>query len=64
MFSPGVPNLFIALLIHPEGEVGQGRHDLDQAGASRRGGVVLDTKERFEAMNGGRIVEGYARRNR
>ncbi len=59
-FLPGVPTLFIALLNHPKvksGKVDMTSIKLCISGASA---LMLDTKERFEAVTGGRIVEGYA----
>jgi long-chain acyl-CoA synthetase len=59
-FLPGVPTLFIALLNHPKvrsGKVDMTSIKLCISGAAA---LMLDTKERFEAITGGRIVEGYA----
>ena len=59
-FLPGVPTLFIALLNHPKvksGKVDMSSIKLCISGAAA---LMLDTKERFEAVTGGRIVEGYA----
>jgi long-chain acyl-CoA synthetase len=57
---PGVPTLFTALINHPD--VQAGKADLSSiklcvAGAAP---LLLETKHRFEALTGGRIVEGYA----
>lgn len=59
-FLPGVPTLFIALLNHPK--VLAGKADLRSVKLCLCGAAPLmaDTKQRFEALTGGRIVEGYA----
>ncbi|MFN8467407.1 MAG: long-chain fatty acid--CoA ligase [Caldilineaceae bacterium] len=58
-FLPGVPTLFIALLNHPK--VLAGKADLRSVKLCLCGAAPLlaDTKQRFEALTGGRIVEGY-----
>lgn len=60
VFFTGVPSLYIALLNHPL--VQRGRVDFRSikicfSGASA---LMADTKQRFEALTGGRIVEGYS----
>ena len=59
-FVPGVPTLFIALLNHPK--VKSGKVDMTSIKLCISGAapLMLDTKQRFEAVTGGRIVEGYA----
>src|SRR5581483_7342490 len=59
-FLPAVPTLFIALLNHPD--VQQKKVDFSSIKACFSGASALmaDTKQRFEAMTGGRIVEGYS----
>jgi long-chain acyl-CoA synthetase len=59
-FFNGVPTLYIALLNHPE--VQRGRVDFKSIRLCFSGAAALlaDTKTRFEAMTGGRIVEGYS----
>ena len=59
-FLPGVPTLFIALLSHPE--VQAGKADLSSLKLCISGAAPLlaETKRRFEALTGGRIVEGYS----
>ncbi len=59
-FVPGVPTLFIALLNHPK--VLAGKADLRSVKLCLCGAAPLlaDTKQRFEALTGGRIIEGYA----
>jgi long-chain acyl-CoA synthetase len=59
-FFSGVPTLFIALINHPD--VQRGKVDFTSiricfSGASA---LLADTKRRFEALTGGRIVEGYS----
>jgi len=59
-FFPAVPTMFIALLNHADVR----NHKIDFrsikacfAGASA---LMADTKQRFEALTGGRIIEGYS----
>jgi len=59
-FFNGVPTLFIALMNHPD--VQRGKVDFKSiricfSGASA---LLADTKQRFERLTGGRIVEGYS----
>jgi long-chain acyl-CoA synthetase len=59
-FFNGVPTLYIALLNHPD--VQRGKFDFKTiricfSGASA---LMADTKQRFEALTGARIVEGYS----
>jgi long-chain acyl-CoA synthetase len=57
---PGVPTLYIALLEHPA--VKAGKVDLRSIRLCVSGAAPLlaDTKRRFEAETGGRIIEGYS----
>jgi long-chain acyl-CoA synthetase len=57
---PGVPTLYIALLEHPA--VRSGKADLRSIKVCLSGAAPLhvETKRRFEAETGGRIVEGYS----
>jgi long-chain acyl-CoA synthetase len=59
-FVPGVPTLFIALLNHPD--VKSGRVDFKSIKLCISGAAPLlaETRERFEALTGGRKLEGYA----
>ena len=59
-FFNGVPTLFIALLNHPD--VQRGKVDFKSIKICFSGAAALlaDTKRRFEALTGGRIVEGYS----
>jgi long-chain acyl-CoA synthetase len=59
-FFNGVPTLYIALLNHPD--VQRGKIDFTSiricfSGASP---LLADTKTRFEALTGARIIEGYS----
>lgn len=59
-FLPGVPTLFNALLNHPK--VKSGEADLTSlklciSGASS---LLAETKQRFESVTGGHIIEAYA----
>src|SRR5262245_14623817 len=58
-FFNGVPTLYIALLNHPA--VRQGNVDFKSIRTCFSGAAPLlaDTKQRFESMTGGRIIEGY-----
>jgi long-chain acyl-CoA synthetase len=59
-FFTGVPTLYIALLNHPD--VQRGKVDFKSIRICFSGAAALlaDTKQRFEALTGGRIVEGYS----
>ncbi len=59
-FFNGVPTLYIALLNHPA--VIRGRIDFSSIRICFSGAAALlaDTKARFEALTGARIVEGYS----
>jgi long-chain acyl-CoA synthetase len=59
-FFNGVPTLYVALLNHPD--VQRGKVDFKSIKICFSGAAPLmaDTKRRFEALTGGRIVEGYS----
>jgi long-chain acyl-CoA synthetase len=59
-FFNGVPTLYIALLNQPA--VQQGKVDFKSIRICVSGAAALlaETKQRFEAITGGRIVEGYS----
>ena len=59
-FLPGVPTLFNALLNHPKVKSKQVDMTSIKLCISGAAPLMLDTKQRFEALTGGRIVEGYA----
>ncbi|MFZ5819193.1 MAG: long-chain-fatty-acid--CoA ligase [Chloroflexota bacterium] len=56
---PGVPTLYNALNNHPE--VMAGKYDLSSIKACISGSAPLmrETKERFEALSGGKVFEGF-----
>jgi long-chain acyl-CoA synthetase len=56
---PGVPGLFHGINQHPD--VQTGKYDLSSIRACISGSAPLlrDVKERFEALTGGKLVEGY-----
>jgi long-chain acyl-CoA synthetase len=56
---PGVPNLYQAIISHPD--VRLGKYNLSSIKACISGSAPLlpDTKTRFEALTGGKLVEGY-----
>jgi long-chain acyl-CoA synthetase len=59
-FVAGVPALFTALLRQPDVEAG--KVDLQSIKSCFSGAAPLaaETKQRFEALTGGRIIEGYS----
>jgi long-chain acyl-CoA synthetase len=59
-FFNGVPTLYIALLNHPD--VQRGKVDFKSVRICFSGASALlaDTKTRFEALTGARIIEGYS----
>jgi long-chain acyl-CoA synthetase len=57
---PGVPTLFIALLRHPKVQTGKVDFKSVKLCFSAAAPLMAETKSRFEALTGGRIVEGYA----
>ena len=59
-FFTGVPTLYIALLNHPD--VRRGKVDFKSIRICFSGAAPLmaETKQRFESLTGGRIVEGYS----
>ncbi len=56
---PGVPTLYNAINNHPD--VQAGRYDLSSVKACISGSAPLlrETKEKFEALTGGKVFEGY-----
>jgi long-chain acyl-CoA synthetase len=59
-FFTGVPTLFNALLNHPRVQSGEADFSSIKLCLSGAAPLLLETKQRFEALTGGRIVEGYA----
>jgi long-chain acyl-CoA synthetase len=59
-FFNGVPTLYIALLNHPD--VRSGKVDFKSIKGCFSGAAPLmaDTKQRFEALTGARVIEGYS----
>ena len=58
-FFPGVPTLYVAINNHPD--IQAGKYDLTSIRACLSGSAPLmtETKERFEKITGGKLVEGY-----
>ncbi len=59
-FFTGVPTLFIALLNHPAVRSGKADFKSIKICFSGAAALMADTKQRFESMTGGRLVEGYS----
>jgi long-chain acyl-CoA synthetase len=59
-FVPGVPTLFNALLNHPDVQAGKVDCEPIKLCISGAAPLLLETKRRFEAITGGRMVEVYA----
>jgi long-chain acyl-CoA synthetase len=58
-FFPGVPTLYVAINNHPD--IQKGKYDLTSIRACLSGSAPLmaETKERFEEITHGKLVEGY-----
>jgi long-chain acyl-CoA synthetase len=59
-FLSGVPTLFIALLNHPDVMAGKVDFSSIKVCISGAAALMLETKNRFEALTGGHLVEAYA----
>jgi len=59
-FLPGVPTLFNALLNHPKVQSGEANLKSIKLCISGASSLLAETKQRFESITGGRIVEAYA----
>lgn len=59
-FLPGVPTLFNALLNHPKVKSGQADLTSIKLCISGASSLLAETKQRFESLTGGRIIEAYA----
>jgi long-chain acyl-CoA synthetase len=59
-FFNGVPTLYIAMLNHPDVRAGKIDFKSIRVCFSGASALMADTKQRFETMTGGRIVEGYS----
>jgi long-chain acyl-CoA synthetase len=58
-FLPGVPTLFIALINHPDVQSGKVSLKSIKNCISGAAPLMAETKQRFEALTGGNIVEGF-----
>jgi long-chain acyl-CoA synthetase len=56
----GVPSLFIALLNHPKVQAGKADFTSLKVCYSAAAPLMAETKHRFEALTGGRLLEAYA----
>src|SRR5207249_1672573 len=59
-FFPAVPTLFIALLNNDDVKAGRVNFKSIKACFSGASALMADTKQRFEELTGGRIIEGYS----
>jgi long-chain acyl-CoA synthetase len=59
-FVPGVPTLFNALLKHRDVQSGKIDFRSIKLCISGAAPLLAETKQRFESLTGGRVVEGYA----
>lgn len=59
-FFNGVPTLYIALVNHPDVQSGKVDFKAIKLCFSGAAALMADTKQRFESITGGRIVEGYS----
>jgi long-chain acyl-CoA synthetase len=59
-FLPGVPTLFNALLHHPQVKTGQADLTSIKLCISGASSLLAETKQRFESLTGGHIIEAYA----
>jgi long-chain acyl-CoA synthetase len=58
-FLPGVPTLFVALINHPDVQSGKVSLKSIKNCISGAAPLMVETKQRFEALTGGNIVEGF-----
>jgi len=58
-FLPGVPTLFNALLNHPKVKAGKVSLKSLKLNISGAAPLLIETKQRFEKVTGGRIIEGF-----
>ncbi len=59
-FFTGVPTLYIGLLHHPAVAAGKVDFRSIKLCVSGASALLADTRQRFEALTGGRIIEGYS----
>lgn len=60
VFLTGVPTLFVGILNHPDVQAGKVDFSSIKICFSGAAPLLAETKARFEAITGGRIVEGYS----
>lgn len=58
-FFPAVPTLFIALMAHPDVQAGKVDFKSMKLCISAAAPLMAETKQRFEALTGGKMVEAY-----
>jgi long-chain acyl-CoA synthetase len=58
-FLPGVPTLFIALLNHPDVQSGKVDFESMNLCISAAAPLLHETKQRFETLTGGHMIEAY-----
>jgi long-chain acyl-CoA synthetase len=56
----GVPTLYVALLNHPDVQAGKVDFKSIRLCVCGAAALMADTKQRFESLTGGRILEGYS----
>jgi long-chain acyl-CoA synthetase len=59
-FLPGVPTMFIGMINHPDVQSGKVSLKSIRNCISGAAPLLYETKQRFETLTGGNIVEGYA----
>jgi long-chain acyl-CoA synthetase len=59
-YLSGVPTLFIALINHPAVKAGKVDFSSIKVCISGAAALMLETKNRFETLTGGRLIEAYA----
>lgn len=59
-YLSGVPTLFIALLNHPDVQAGKVDFSSIKLCVSGAAALMQETKNRFESLTGGRLVEAYS----
>ena len=59
-FFSAVPTLFIAMMNHPDVQSGKADFKSIRVCFSGASALLADTKQRFETLTGGRIIEGYS----
>jgi len=56
---PGVPTMYNAINVHPDVKAGKYNLSTIKACISGSAPLMRETKDRFEALTGGKLVEGY-----